>query len=660
MKTTRHCIIALLLTWWAALLPRAAGAADRWVHLGPFGGTVDDVVVAPSTPRTLYAAAMGQVYRSDDAGGHWRLASAGLLPAVTTLAVDPSDPSIAYAGRGNVLVGGDTSLFKTVDGGATWVPLPGTAGATITAIAIDPHDPSRLLAAGFSGLFRSEDGGATWEALDLQTGPLEPLFYGVAFDPTIPGVAYAASSNEGFLKSTDGGATWTKKTGAPAQLWRMAVSPTGVLVVVPVLQNPAQVFRSLDRGETWEPLGSSFPEGLIFDFAFSPGGTLLAGTNRGVFRKDAAGPGWTRLRPNRRDEVLALAADPVTDRTFYAGLGSFSGFRGVLATRDSGATWRPVNQGLAGVPVYSAEIASSDPDVIYATLAPSGLAKSTDGGTTWQLLAPGAEDQLFYLAVDPRDENVVSGVGIYGFFMRSTNGGRTWIRRQIEDGECVFPRVLTLDPRHPDDLFVAGYKETACDRQHVDSCHTLATRDGGRAWDCLEGARSSSFFDLVVDPRRSSTLYAAAGDGVYRSTDGGETWARRSAGLPESAVLELEIAPNGTLWAAARAGLFKSGDQGRTWHRTGRDLPRNRPITELVLAPSDSKVLYAALSLEPPGVPDGADLYVSTDRGATWRPLTEDGLPTGGRGRLRVDPRDAGRLYAGTNLGLYRLDRAND
>ena len=659
MRTTRQCIIALLLTW-TALLPQAAGAAEGWVHLGPFGGTVADVVVAPSSPRILFAAAMGRVYRTDDAGGHWHLASTGLLPGVTALAVDPSDPSTAYASRGYVLVGGDTSLFKTVDGGATWVPLSGTAGEPVSAIAVDPHDPSRLLAAGYSYLYRSEDGGATWDALDLQTGDLAPLFYGVAFDPVTPGVAYAIAQNEGFLKSTDGGVTWTKKTGAPAKLSRMGVSPTGVLVVVPVPQNPAQVYRSLDRGETWELLGSSLPEtSVIYDLAFSPSGTLLAGTNLGVFRKDAAGPGWTRLRPNRREEIQALAADPVTDGTFYAGLGDYVGFRGVLATRDSGATWTPRSQGLGGVSVYSATIATSDPDVIYASLIPWGVGKSTDGGITWQYLDPG-ESHLYQLLVDPRDKDVVYGAGGYGVFARSTNGGRTWISRQIRVGECVFPEVLTLDPRHPDDLFLAGLKELGCDRQHEDSCHALTTSDGGRFWDCLEGARSSSFFDLVVDPRRSSTLYAAAGDGVYRSTDGGATWARRSNGLPQRTVLKLVIAPNGTLWAATHAGLFRSSNRGLSWHAAGRGLPRNRSVTALVLAPSDSKVLYAAVTPESSGgIPVGGDLYVSTNRGATWRRLTEDGLLMDAT-LLRVDPRDAGTLYAGTELGLYRLDGADE
>jgi photosystem II stability/assembly factor-like uncharacterized protein len=662
MRSIRMCCaaLALLLT---ALLPPAAEAADgRWTHLGPFGGFVGEVVVAPTAPRTLYAATQHGVYRSDDAGGRWRLPGAGQSPWASVLAVDPSDARIVYAGRDGGVE--PLTLFKTVDGGATWTPLP-EVSEVVSDIAVDPRDPSRLLVAGYVHLFRSEDGGATWDRLDLQSGPLIPLFKGVAFDPVIPGVAYAASENEGFFKSVDGGATWTKTgRGLPNSLFRLAISPTGVLVAVPVVQLPARIFRSLDHGETWAPLGS-IPNAVVYAFAFSPdGSTLLAGTSVGLYRKNATGPGWTRLRPDRREEVRTIAADPEVAGTFYAGLGFYGGFRGVLKSRDSGTTWKPANQGLGGLAIFSAAIAPSDPDVIYVSYEPWGLARSTNGGATWSELARGSETTIFHLAVDPRDEDVVSGAGGYGLFVRSTNGGRSWTGRQIEDGECVFPFFLSLDPRRPATLFISGSQETACQRQHEDSCHTLETADGGAHWDCLEGARSSSFSAIVADPRRASTLYGAAIDGVYKSTDGGRTWTLSSNGIPPRGVFALVIAPNGTLWAGTGAGLFRSGNGGRTWQRAGTGLPRNRPVVELVLAPSDPEVLYLENRLFHPE-PEGStyDLWVSTDRGASWRLLPKTGLPEPayfGYAPLLVDPRNVGKIYVGTPRGLYRLDHADE
>lgn len=651
--------LALVLT---ALLPPAAEAADRWTHLGPFGGPVGEVAVAPGAPRTLYAATQHGVYRSDDAGGRWRLVGGGQSPRTSVLAIDPSNARVVYAGREGGVE--PVTLFKTVDGGATWTPLP-EVSEVVSDIAIDPRDPSRLLVAGYVHLFRSEDGGATWDRLDLQTGPLAPLFESVIFDPVLPGVAYASSRNEGFLKSVDGGETWTKTgRGLPALLSRLAVSPAGVLVAVPAVQNPARVFRSLDHGETWAPLGSIL-DAVVYDLAFSSdGSTLLAGTSVGLYRKDATGNGWTRLRPDRREEVRTIAADPADPGTFYAGLGLYGGFRGVLKSRDSGDTWRPANRGLGGNGVYGAAIAPSDPDVIYVSLEPWVLARSTDGGATWSELAPRSETTFFHLVVDPRDENVVAAAGGYGVFVRSTNGGRSWTGGQIRDGECVFPFSLSLDPRRPDNLFLSGSQETGCQRQHEDSCHTLGTSDGGAHWDCLEGARSASFFDIVADPRRASTLYGAAIDGVYKSTDGGRTWTLSSNGIPQRGVFALVIAPNGTLWAGTGAGLFRSGNGGRTWQRAGNGLPRNRPAVEIAIAPSDPKVLYLQTRLFQTQ-PEGStyDLWVSTDRGASWRLLPRTGLPEpefSGYKPLLVDPRKAGTVYLGTPRGLYRLNDALD
>src|SRR6185436_17833595 len=238
----RRFVLSLLL-----LLPSLLAADDRrWTHLGPFGGTVLEIVVAPTSHRTLYAAVDFRVYRSDDAGGRWRLAHKGLPPGVSALAVDPSDARTVYAGLGVLQQEGATSLYKTVDGGASWLPLSGVSGQQVSDIAVDPHDPSRLLVAGTTRLFRSVDGGATWDRPGLPAGgPLAPLCENVAFDPSTPGIAYAAVGNRGFLKSVDGGVTWMKKNqGLPfPSLARLAVSPSGALAAAPAGQTA--VFRSL-------------------------------------------------------------------------------------------------------------------------------------------------------------------------------------------------------------------------------------------------------------------------------------------------------------------------------------------------------------------------------------------------------------------------------
>jgi photosystem II stability/assembly factor-like uncharacterized protein len=657
MRSTRLCSIALLLVC-AALLPRRAAADDRWVHLGPFGGPVFDVVVAPSAHRTLYAAAESGVYRSDDAAAHWHPAWEGLPSLVRALAVDPSEAGTVYAGTWGV----DTviaSVYKTVDHGATWTPL-GVSGESFSDIAVDPHDPARILVAAHASLFRSEDGGATWSRVSLDPGTSAALFVSVAFDPSTPGVAYAASSMYGIFKSVDGGLTWTRKQEGlpPAGFSLLQVAPSGAVYATPVAQHPAVVFRSLDQGEHWARLGA-IPDAAIRSFAFSPDGSVvLAGTDRGLFRKKSTGAGWTALRPGRQENIQAVAADPVASGTFYAGLGSFAGVDGVLKSSDRGATWKPANEGLAGLFVLAAAIAPSNPAVIYASVGGYTVVRSSNGGATWRVVTPAAD--IFQLAVDPRDEDLVYAAGGYGRFWRSRDGGASWTGDDIEDGGCAHPLSLTLDPQRPERLLLAGYLELGCARGHETSCLNLESTDGGESWTCLKGVRDTALSALVPDPRHLKTLYGVSFDGVSKSTDGGKTWSFLENG-PRN-VSSLVISPQGTLWAGS-ASVFKSRNGGRTWRRAARGFPANGAVAGLVRAPSDPSVLYAVVSVyDAQALRYNYELYASTDGGLSWRRLPEPHLPVLPNPfyTMLVDPRDPGRLYVGTPLGLYRLDGALD
>lgn len=658
MTRMRLYFIAFGLTL-TALLPAAAEAADRWIPLGPYGGPVSEIAIAPSEHRTIYAATVSGVYRSDNAGARWQPVHQGLPPYAGALAVDPTDPRIVYV---SILVteAGMPGLYKTVDGGATWTPLD-LNGGTVADLAIDPHDPSTLLAAASVGLFRSEDAGATWERVGPPEGTIAPLFENVAFDPETPGVAYAASSNRGFFKSTDGGQTWeAKNQGLPGSAARLGVAPSGALYVTPVASNGA-VYRSLDKGESWALLRPVLGH-TIYAFAFSADGSVIyAGTGTGIYRKNATGD-WTALRPGKREEILTLAADPEDDGTLYAGIGAYGGFRGVLKSTDAGATWRFANQGLGGDTTTALAIAESNPNVLYAGFAPAGVARSPNRGATWRDVSPGGTTRIFELAVDPRNANVVYAVGEYGQLWRSTNGGRSWISDRIEDGQCVSPTSLTIDPRNPDRLLLAGFKAVGCERGGEDSCHVLESTDRGRNWSCLEGAREADYYSLLADPRRAATLYGGGTGGFFKSTDGGEVWVPSNNGLTGS-VLTLAISRNGTLWAGG-ASVWKSRNGGVTWSPSGNGLPANSQVRTLLAAPSNAAVLYALVSFYDPETNNLVyDIYVSANAGVSWRRIPERGLPLLDFFQVlafQVDPRNPGRLYIGTSLGLYRLDGATE
>lgn len=452
INASRVLLAALTLTL-AAPFPSLA-EDDRWVHLGPFGGPVLEVEIAPSAHRTLYVSGGAGVYRSDDAAAHWHAAWEGLPPSVRALAVDPTAAGTVYAGVLSPVTPEAASLYKSVDRGVTWAPL-GVSGEGIFGIAIDPHDPERILAAGQTGLFRSEDGGETWSRSEVNAG-------------------------------------------AP-------------------------------------------PSAYLDSVAFN----------------------------------------------------SFAGVDGMLKSSDGGATWKQANEGLGGRPFLAGAIAPSNPAVIYESVVGYSVVRSSNGGADWRVVSPTLEAVVDQLAVDPRDANRVYAAGGYGRFWRSRNGGSSWTATNIEDGGCAHPSTLTVDPRRPDRLLLAGFLETGCARGHETSCLNLETTDAGATWTCLEGARDAYLPVLVPDPRRPETLYGTGTEGISKSTDGGETWTLLE-NSPANAS-SLVISPQGTLWAGT-GSVFRSRDGGLTW-RAARGLPADRFVSDLVRAPSNASILYTVVGL---------------------------------------------------------------
>ncbi|HYH46653.1 MAG TPA: hypothetical protein VEG34_13290 [Thermoanaerobaculia bacterium] len=224
MKPLPPSLAVLLLLCSASLVQGAPVPGERWSPVGPQGGTITALAVAPSARRTLYAGtAEGVVFRSEDAGANWAYAG-GVLPEaqVADLDVDPHSPATVYAAICLSQIEPpfeDGGLFKTTDGGRTWRPLDlGLTFCTILEVAVDPFEPSTLFAATLEGLLRSDDAGATWQrSPGFPSDPLDDTVTAVAFEPAMPGTLYAIHRQLGLHKSVDGGATWTALgTGLPA------------------------------------------------------------------------------------------------------------------------------------------------------------------------------------------------------------------------------------------------------------------------------------------------------------------------------------------------------------------------------------------------------------------------------------------------------------
>ncbi len=260
---------------------------------------------------------------------------------------------------------------------------------------------------------------------------------------------------------------------------------------------------------------------------------------------------WRYIGPARGGRVSAVAGVPGQIHTFY--MGAAGG--GLWKTDDAGLNWAPVSDGhFATGSVGAIAVAGSDPNVVYA-----GMGEGP-----------------------PRGQASSDGDGVY----RSEDGGRTWTQRGLESSRRI-PR-LRVHPDDPDLVYAAaqGSPWGPSEERGV-----YRSRDGGRNWErILFVDERTGAVDLSMDATNPRILYAAMwehqrlpwkitsggpGSGLYKSTDGGDTWQQLRTGLPQGTLGKIGVAVSPAdpqrVWAIVEAedgGLYRSDDAGATWRRT--------------------------------------------------------------------------------------------
>jgi len=292
------------------------------------------------------------VWHSPDAGKSWlrHRKPFPLNSRIQALAVLPGEP------RG-LVAAGDTGVFRSRDGGASWSRL-GTAGdlPTVWSLAVDPTDPQTLFAGTRpAAVYRSRDGGATWKRLDAPMATEcsigQAFVTRVMVDP-VDRTVWAGVEIDGVFRSRDGGDTWTKVVNGLYDLdvHDMALAPAASPPRVYTSTN-GELFWSDDRGETWTPIGVKtlwplpYARGIAVKsdeprVLFAGCGQTTTGESGGVLRSDDGGRSWRSLplpeRPNAT--MWGLATHPAAARRVVA----FSLFGEVYVTEDAGESWRKI------------------------------------------------------------------------------------------------------------------------------------------------------------------------------------------------------------------------------------------------------------------------------------------------------------------------------
>ena len=325
---------------------------------------------------------------------------------------------------------------------------------------------------------------------------------------------------------------------------------------------------------------------------------------------------WRHLGPtNVSGRCTDIAVLTPRGKSYTIYVGSASG--GVWKTENEGTTWIPVFEKAPSTSIGDIAIAPSDPEIVWVGTGEANIFRSSQ-----------------------------AGIGIY----KSTDGGKTWEHKGLADTNTI--ARIVIHPKDPDTVYVAasGHEWTDNEERGV-----YKTTDGGETWEkILYKNEQTGAIDLVMDPSDSNILYAAlwqrirekwndprnmdgySGSGVYKTTDGGETWKEINQGFPSAR-------------NRGRIGIDICLANPNILYALVDNYEISREVTEEDLA-------------NPYGVPScgfikGATVYRSDDKGETWTQvsgLTEETQKYMERhsstygwvfGQIRVDPSDENTIY---------------
>ncbi len=617
----RNARIAFLLA--AVVGPLQA----EWVSRGPFGGSAQNLAIDPQHHLTLLAGTRtARLFRSVDGAATWQPLPFPRLYHVSiySLAIDPRRDGVYWVGVAAEVRGAhdpSAGLYESDDTGKTWKQLSGMRGRSVYALAVWPGD-DRVMAAGTDeGVWRTTDAGANWERVSPASNDGMQTIVSLAFDPKDPGVIYAGTPHLPW-KTSDGGRNWRS-------IHDGMIDDSDVFTIRVDASQPDRIFASAcsgiycsrNAGGEWTKLhgipGTDRRTHAIVQDPRHPE-TLYAGTTVGIWKTTDGGATWIKKSTH---DINGLVVDPLDGRTLY--LASEAG--GIYKSTDGGETYRAVNHGFVNRNITGFAARAGGPTTMLATTAYDGefggLFRSEDQGGSWALVADHQrllDQNIVSFTVSPVDGQRIWAASFDGL-LRSNDGGVQW-----EKPNCFVVREeekKTL-PRRPR----AGARR-------VPAPQPLPFP--------LEGMR---VFALRYDSG-GGTLYAGTSGGLFVSTDGGVYWKMIRSVATGQAVLDVYVAGRGSRALALRttAGLWFSSDGGATW--TTLTLPRKpEAIYDLALDEGDARTMIAATS---------AGLLLSVDEGKSWT-VCEKGLPVKGWfNAVAFGLGEKHRLYAAEGDRIY-------
>lgn len=521
-------------------LHRSTNGGTTWGVIPPntqgvFDGAVSDVVIDPNNANRIYIGVhhstvkTGGVYRSTDGGNTWTLLTNGISSGTAADA-----PKVALGRSGThgtqfVVVKMSNLVFTSIDGGNTFTQKPTNPGFVtqmgryMNVIAVDPTDEMVLFGADLQ-LFRSEDGGTTWSsvgtAAPARKNRVHDDVQALVFDPSDHNKVFVATDG-GIYKSVDNGKNWEATHGAGGIPADPIVSSDLVTLqcwTIAVAQGPRLAYAVTTHDN--------------YSYAWLTGNrfTFVNYQHRGE-------GGWIEYDPKDADIIY-------TDNWFS----------NVVKTLDGTKWWQQQVWSDLGIDTSNLNleafsIAWNNTSWLLAITRPTGvLFRSANGGATWTSVLSVAGDEISAVQFSPSDDNHAYAATNSGRVWHSGNGGVTWTELARVGLPNARVHDIEVDWDDPVRVYLAFGTRGALGGVGYRQLWRGEVGAGSQAkwFDISGGLPVLSLPDLgltglTLDPLLDDTLYVSNIVGVYRSTDGGDSWAPFDEGLPNCFVSDLDI-----------------------------------------------------------------------------------------------------------------------
>ncbi|WP_282074859.1 WD40/YVTN/BNR-like repeat-containing protein [Maribacter aquivivus] len=654
--------------------PEELYSSLEYRSIGPYrGGRSAAVTGVPGEPNLFYfGAAGGGVWKTLDGGRSWDNISDGYFGgSIGAIEVAKSDPNVIYVGGGEKTLRGNVSsgygVWKTEDGGKTWASAGLKKSRHVPRLRVHPTDYNTIYAAVLGdiykptkerGIYKSTDGGKNWKQVlfvNEQAGAVD-----LTFDPNNPRILYAStwhaqrtpysliSGGDGsaLWKSMDSGETWkeiSKNEGFPKDtlgIIGVAVSPKNSEKVWAIVENKEKggLYRSEDGGKTWSVVNE---ERKIRQrawyytrvYADTQDEDVVYVLNVNYHKSTDGGKSFNTFNAPHGDHHDLWISPEDSQRMIIGDDG------GAQISYDGGETWSTYyNQPTAQF--YRVTTDNSFPYRIYVAQQDNSTLRidhRSDGSvideSNWEETAGG---ESAWIAVDPKDNDIVYGGSYDGFLTRvnhkkkTVRGINVWPDNPMGAGaeamkyrfQWNFP--ILFSRHNPNKLY------TFSNYVHV-------TENEGQSWEVLSG-------DLT---RNDPTKLGSSGGPITQDNTSVEYYCTIFA-ANESPLKE------GLLWVGSDDGLIHvSKDSGATWENvTPPNMPEWNMINSIDPSNFDEGTCYVAATRYKLG-DFQPYLYKTTDYGKSWTKIT-NGIPSEHFTRVvREDPKKKGLLYAGTETGMY-------